>query len=184
MRRRWIVAVLALCAVAATFDYVVTPRVLMGPWSLLHDDSGSGPILRITGEGTRGVETYFECNYVSGMCSAPLSAGTSNDPAGLTGSVNNWAGPCGVQWAQRITSDGAYDVSGIETGSPSCLAVPDGRRIYLLNVSAFTITLLNDSGSSDPENRMLLGGADVPLATNQGVELFYDLDSQKWRRIQ
>ncbi len=77
----------------------------------------------------------------------------------------------------RLDSDGAYDLTGIVAG--------EGRRLVLINVSSSIITL-KDNVTSTAANRFRFssgGGADVSLAAESSVELWYDSVTERWRRI-
>jgi hypothetical protein len=74
----------------------------------------------------------------------------------------------------RLDSDGAYDITGLVAG--------DGRRLLIINVSAFTITLEDQDVLSTDVNRLRLGAPHLLLA-EASVELWYDSVTNRWRRI-
>jgi len=73
----------------------------------------------------------------------------------------------------RIDSDGAYDLTGIEAGP--------GRRLLLINVSAFAITLKHETTSLAVNQLSIV--ADHSMAAGRSTELWYDSVTEKWRRI-
>jgi len=94
-------------------------------------------------------------------------------PTGLTASVNDYdPGACRYM---LLTSDGSYNVTGLAAGV-------SGQDVFIVNTSAVTITLVNQSVSSVAANRFIFDtGANVALTQNQGIKLFYDATAARWR---
>jgi hypothetical protein len=94
-------------------------------------------------------------------------------PSILTGNVDNY-NPTGLATATvlRLSSDASRNVTGI-------VAQSSGRVLELHNVGGFDIVLLNDVTSTNL-NRFLFG-ADVTLATQEGIQIWYDTLSGRWR---
>jgi hypothetical protein len=105
-------------------------------------------------------------------------------PAQITANQNDYdplfgSGRQSSTW--RINSDAARDITGIAGGW-------SGRRLTLINVGGFTITLKHDSASSAAGNRILgTGGLDVGITGNTAitnrVNLIYDDTTARWRVI-
>lgn len=97
-------------------------------------------------------------------------------PAQITSNQNNY-NPAGLSGAftVRLDANAARNITGLAGGEP-------GRVIELRNVSAFPITLVNESGSSSAANRFALG-ANAPLQPNRSALLIYDGTLNRWRSI-
>lgn len=94
-------------------------------------------------------------------------------PAQLTADVNNYNPSANSFW--RLSSDAARNITGIDAGV-------DGRMIFIANVGAQNIVLVNQSGSSDAENRIITGtGGNVTLAADDTSILLYDATTLRWR---
>jgi len=95
-------------------------------------------------------------------------------PAQITVAQNNYD-PTGLSTAGvlRLDADGAYDITGL-----AAQAANTALRIF--NVGANTLTLKKESVSSTAANRFALVG-DVAVVTNEGVTLWYDGASSRWR---
>ena len=103
--------------------------------------------------------------------------GERNDTFGAGN--NNDQDPTAAAFAWRIIANAAgSDLTGIAGGSK-------GRMLKILNVTtagAFNLTLKNEDAASGSGNRILTpGGADVVIAQNGSVDLFYDSTSSRWR---
>lgn len=70
----------------------------------------------------------------------------------------------------------AQNLTGIQAPSSG------SQRLILSNIGANAITLVNSSVSSSLANRFILS-ANVVLASNQCVEVWYDAASQGWRSV-
>lgn len=97
-------------------------------------------------------------------------------PAQITGNQDNY-NPTGLAGAFTVRLDAvaARNITGLAGGEP-------GRVIELRNVSAFPITLVNESGSSSAANRFALG-ANALLQPNRSALLIYDGTLSRWRSI-
>lgn len=76
----------------------------------------------------------------------------------------------------RFTSNGAYDLTGITGGAV-------GRRVRLLNASAFTITLKHDATSTAANRFFTPNNADFAIRQNGACDIEYDTTSSRWRVI-
>ncbi len=96
-------------------------------------------------------------------------------PAQLTANANDYA-PTGLATASvlRLSSDASRDITGI--------AALTSRVLLLYNVGAQNIVLKDSSGSSAAANQFALTG-DRTLAADDGVLIWYDPTSTKWRLI-
>lgn len=96
-------------------------------------------------------------------------------PTTLAANTNDYA-PTGLSTAStlRISASAAYDLTGITGGS-------DGRILILQNVGAFAITC-KDNVTSTAANRFEFG-ADITIAANQSLAVWYDGTSSRWRAL-
>jgi len=97
-------------------------------------------------------------------------------PAAITASVNDYD-PAGLSTASvlRLSSDDAWNITGLAGGS-------DGRLILIINVGSFALTLKSQSTSSAAANRFGFPiGQDMELNTGNGIPLWYDSTSSRWR---
>lgn len=98
-------------------------------------------------------------------------------PAQITGNENNYA-PTGHGnvLVMRLSSDAARDITGISTGTV------EHRILMLVNVGSQNVVLKDEDANSLEFNRFALK-ADITLAPDGGVILFYDTVSDRWRCI-
>lgn len=106
-------------------------------------------------------------------------------PAQIAGSDQNDYGNIGTDGANlhaaefwRIDVDaGTRRITGIAHGSL-------GRRVTLVNISAFSLELRNQNVGSAAGNRIITGtGLDIALAQDDTATLVYDNTAQRWRVI-
>lgn len=102
--------------------------------------------------------------YHSGEQSVSLTANTDNQTINSTTRV------------LRIASNGAYNLTGLTGGGA-------GRRLTLLNTSAFTITLTHDATSTAANRFFCPNNTNVSVRQNGSVEVTYDSTSSRWRVI-
>jgi hypothetical protein len=116
----------------------------------------------------------------SGVFNVPDALALSGflTPTALSGDVNNYA-PDGIATATVLRLDGGAsgrNVTGIDGGA-------EGRVLIVHNIGTTNnITLVNQSNSSDAENRFL-GLIDTILRPNQTATLRYDGVSARWRVV-
>lgn len=93
----------------------------------------------------------------------------------LTGNTDNLVIPgLSTNVLIRITTTGNFDFTGLV--NPDSL----GRQIYILNVGTNNLVLKDNSSSSDPENRFLIG-ANRNVQQNEAITLLYDTINLRWR---
>ena len=110
--------------------------------------------------------------WVLSLCFATVS------PASIGANQNNY-NATGVATAAhvRLTSSGAFDVTGLAGGVAN-------RRLLVTNIGANTLTLKHESGSSTAANRFIgPGAADFLLTAGLTKELIYDGTSSRWRVV-
>jgi hypothetical protein len=100
-------------------------------------------------------------------------------PSQITGDQNNYAGAEGTATSRstvwRLSSDAARNITGIAGGL-------QGRVLKLVNVGAQNIVIQNQNASSTDVNRVITGtGADITLAADDTMDLWYDSTTQRWR---
>jgi hypothetical protein len=123
------------------------------------------------------VEATCSTGYLTGTvadvtfdnCSGGLEGVSS--PSQITSNQNDYAVGQAVT-DLRLSTDASRDLTGITNGRK-------GRRLQLFNVGSFDLVLKNDV-TSTAANRFLLG-ADLTIGTNEGVVLWYDTTSSRWR---
>lgn len=96
-------------------------------------------------------------------------------PTALTGNINNWSIANSTAIA-RISSDGAYDITGIAATNRA-----NGSILILTNIGSFALTLKNENASSTAANRLAIG-ADIGISPARTQILWYDTTSSRWRR--
>jgi hypothetical protein len=98
-------------------------------------------------------------------------------PAQITSNQNDY-NPANLATSSilRINSDASRQLTGLQGGA-------DGRIIGIINAGANNIFLKNEDAGSTAANRLALGGADLLLTGNEGVALWYDATSSRWRLL-
>ena len=92
--------------------------------------------------------------------------------AQITSNQNNYApSELANSSFMRISANAARDITGIDD-------FPD-RLLVLRNVGSFPITLKNQSGSSNAENRFDFG-RDIILGASRTLPMYYDQTSDRW----
>jgi hypothetical protein len=143
---------------------------------------------------------YVNCSFVSGSTSigdaatvsgTALTQGFSADsnnfqyvttPAALTADVNNWTAIGGAS-VSRVSADalGPWDINGI---APTPAGAHRDRYLRIVNVGANTFNLANQNAGSTAANRIITGtGADLAVAADASVLLWYDIATTRWRVV-
>lgn len=136
---------------------------------------------RLLNNGTnvtfRNVKATCSAAYLAGTvadvmfenCSGGLEGVSS--PTQLAANTDNYA--VGQMVTDlRLSTDASRDLTGITNGRK-------GRLMRLFNIGSFDLVLKNDA-TSTAANRFLLG-ADLTVGPNEGVVLWYDSASSRWR---
>lgn len=101
-------------------------------------------------------------------------------PSALSSGNNNNYNPTGLSTASliRITPDASGStLTGIT-------APASGNQVlWLLNLGGGVLTLSNQSISSSAANRLILGATSLTINSGQGIGLWYDTTSTRWRTI-
>lgn len=107
---------------------------------------------------------------------AAFRMSTVLSPAQLTANTDNYA-PTGIDTAcaLRLSTDASRNLTGISATASI------GRILYLMNIGAQDLVLVNDA-TSTAANRFLLG-ANITVGANEGVTLMYDATSSRWRCV-
>jgi hypothetical protein len=79
----------------------------------------------------------------------------------------------------RISASAPVDITGFEAGAITGLTL----RKKLINVGANAITLKHLVTSGVANQIQIPGGADLPMAPDDAVDIFYDLATTKWRVV-
>lgn len=105
-----------------------------------------------------------------------LSLSGDISPSQLTANTNDWA-PTGLSTATtiRASTDASRDLTGISAPSTK-------RKLRIFNTGSNNLVLKNEDSNSTAANRFSFG-ADRTLAAGDGVELWYDLTSARWRAV-
>lgn len=105
-----------------------------------------------------------------------LGASSVLSPSQITADQNNYA-PTGHNTAGvlRISTDATRNITGLSGGRA-------GRLVIVHNIGSNAAVLKDESASSTAANRFALN-ADVTLAADQAVWLWYDETSSRWRVI-
>ena len=187
MRKRWLLLLLMLpiAALAKSFPYIQTPRILMGDWQLLADANvwllrqDQTPRITILDEeitlGSR-ITGALALPYAH---MTPIAAATHNYVP-----TPDAGGPaCDDAAVWILSSDAARSITGIH--STTCVGNPGavGARVVVLwNVGAFDITLEDEDAGSDTFNRFALTG-DYALVPDGSITIAYDPTSARWRPL-
>jgi hypothetical protein len=103
-------------------------------------------------------------------------ASIPNSPAQITADQNNYAP--GTARYQRLTSDASRTITGLSVSQV------DGMEVFITNVGSNNLVLSNQNASSTATNRFLFStGADITLAANKSIRLFYDNTTGRWRDL-
>lgn len=106
--------------------------------------------------------------------SGPLAYAGDITPSQITADQNDY-NPTGLSAAAvlRLSSDASRNITGLQGGS-------DGRVLWLYNIGANPIVLIDESGSSSAANRFAFDG-NLTLAADTGCQIQYDATSSRWR---
>jgi hypothetical protein len=100
---------------------------------------------------------------------------TGEQAVSLTANTDNFAVNSTTR-VLRIGSNNNYNLTGLTGGAA-------GRRLTLLNVSAFTITLTHDATSTAANRFFCPNNTNVAVRQNGSAEIIYDSTSSRWRVI-
>jgi hypothetical protein len=105
-----------------------------------------------------------------------LTFNGKTSPSQITSNQNDY-NPTGLHHNLhiRINSDASRDITGVVAGI-------NGEMLVLHNVGAFNIVLRDENAGSSAANRFALN-ADITLAPDQSIWLWYDSTSSRWRAI-
>lgn len=143
---------------AATHIHHNTRDTVPAMWSLL------------SGSDTGGVDIHDNVDQ-----NGADADGTTLSPAQITANQNDYS-PTGILTfakALRLNTDASRNITGLAGGISR-------REIKIFNVGAFDIVLQNENVGSIAANRMALG-ADQTLNPGEGLTLWYDITSARWR---
>ena len=131
-----------------------------------------GDILDAPAEDILNLYKIWKGNIIADNRGVPaLQHLTVTGAPALTGSVNNWA----LNFASQVfllTSNGAYDITGIAAGTT-------GTVMILRNISLHDLTLKANDSSSLSANQFAMSG-DVILGTGDSQGFIYDGTSGNW----
>jgi hypothetical protein len=134
----------------------------------LNSATCNGLITAVTGYTTTGYVKSLTQNVVGQAAPSQITA-SQNDYA-ITRNTN------------VLTANGAYNITGLAV--PAEITVAYSSVIYLINSSAFTLTLKHEDAASTAANRFKFStGADIALAADQTIALIYDNTADRWRNI-
>ena len=97
-------------------------------------------------------------------------------PPQITSNQNNYS-PTGLPTSTvlRLSTSASLSLTGLQAGG-------SGRTLYLHNIGASDLVLVNDSASSTAGNRFAVG-SDLTITPNRVAVLQYDLLSARWRAV-
>lgn len=162
---------------SASFSFILAGNTNASNAFLIHNNGASTTFFRVQANGfsafnPSGAITANTVLDVNG--SFAIRATT---PATLAaGNNNNYA--IGNAGALRLAAPGGGStITGIAGGV-------NGRIVIIFNVSANSIVIANQSASSTAANRIITGsGANVTLAADDAVQLWYDSTTARWRMM-
>lgn len=122
------------------------------------------------------IDQDFDGNKLLNMGEISIAGSTVLTPPAFAANQNDY-NPTGLQIASilRLTSTGANQITGI--------TAPDTARwklLWITNIGASNITLVNASASSLATNRFATNGNTI-VAPGASVILYYDQTAQRWR---
>jgi len=99
----------------------------------------------------------------------------SETPTQLTANVNDYQ--LGIAIVERLTSDASRNITGF------IAPLTENIRV-IMNVGSQNIVVKHQSSSSLAPNRVIsLSAADITLAPNDSIILWYDITTGRWREI-
>jgi len=139
---------------------------------LLTVKNSGGTVIRIVPPG----KMYFFVSDGNQWVSVGFDLYKTISPTQITSNQNNY-NPTGNYEADilRIDLDAARSITGLAGGSA-------GRIKIVENISAYTLTMVNESASSDAANRFALG-LDLEIPTKGAGMFVYDPTSTRWRFV-
>lgn len=165
-------------AAKTDLELVSVPDTILTTLGDLLVGTGASPATKRVGIGSAnqlvGVVSG-DIGYVDhGAIPAEFKLTGTISPSQITADQNDYA-PTGFATATalRIDLDAAHAITGIAGGV-------GGRTIIIHNISAFALTLKNESASSAAANRFAVGD-DVEVVASSTVMLRYDATSSRWR---
>lgn len=127
--------------------------------------------------GSSGTETMLLQASTLSFPAGTTLAFTSRTPAQITANQNNY-NPGGQSKFQRWSTDASRDITGLVFST----AQIDGEEHLVVNVGSNDIVLKHQDTNSTDVNRFLNStGADITLSANQGADVIYDGNTQRWR---
>lgn len=113
-------------------------------------------------------------NLIVGGSTSGATISSAPAEVSITGNTDNWDVGVPSRYC-RVAANGAYSITGLMAGE-------DGEERELWNVSAHTLTIPHESGSSDAANRWCChGSANIAWAPNNLLQIRYDGTTQRWR---
>jgi hypothetical protein len=137
--------------------------------TLLDDASASALLDTMVANGTA-------TTLLAKLTTEALSLPGDISPTQLAANTNNWA-PTSLATASviRFSTDASRNITGLTGGA-------DGRVLLLMNVGSFPAVLTREDANSTAANRFAFA-SDITVQPNQGVHLWYDSTTARWRRL-
>lgn len=160
------------------FDYIIS-QITSGYGKQHNADDTHGVVTATSISSKTVLASNFAVSGTMDMSGQYFINTKSHLKVSLTGSINDYnpTGFTSLCYVLDLDSNGAYDFTGLKNPAVS----PYVRVVYLVNHSAFTITLKQESGSSIAENRFALpGAADLAIRANGGATLIYLPANNRW----
>lgn len=128
-----------------------------------------------------GVDTDFQGNTLFNKGEESIALSAVITPTILGANVNDY-NPTSIQIASilRLSSSGAIQITGIVAPDAPVANPTRWKFLYIVNISANNITLVDASASSLANNRFAMNGNTI-LNGNEGAIFFYDQTSLRWR---
>jgi hypothetical protein len=122
--------------------------------------------------------THIAIQHRSGYVSwnsvlSPAQITSNQNDYNPTG-FNNGGAPYGAS-ILRLSTDASRDITGLVGGL-------SGRLLIIQNVGTNNIVLKHEDAGSTAANRFAIG-ADLTLAADEGLMLWYDNTTQRWRKL-
>ena len=148
-------------------------------------DVAASETMDIFGDGS-GFVAWNRVRAANSIYTFPthVRVGTHNvvvqtNPAQITASQNNYALATQVN---VLTASAAWNITGLAV--PSAITSGWSSVVYLINSSAYTLTLKHEDAASTAANRFKFStGADIALLADQSKAFIYDNTADRWRNL-
>jgi hypothetical protein len=167
-------------AEAGTAVSTTLPSVTTRASKYLGWDSSGNPTALAAPTGTSTTTAFTQSILDDATAAAVLTTLYAEgvlSPSTLTGDVNDYSPTnLAVSHVLRLAGDSSWTITGIATGAA-------GRGLTVLVYGSFPLKFANDDAASTAANRIYTGTGTITVTPGNGIQLWYDNTSQRWRVI-